>query len=363
VSYPIINPPFILDESKSQTTVGGLPTQRVENFFQPFSTNTQFNSPLVYSFDSHATTPYVAEWNFTIQRKLGQNMALDLSYVGSKGTHLEMVTPGNVPMINPNDTRTFQQRRPFPQFSSSGYLANQNNSTYHSLQVKLQKRFSSGLSFLASYAFSKAIDGTSDPGGSLIQNPFNLSSMKGLSDFDIPQRLVISYGYELPFGRGKAFMSNAPKVVDLLLGGWQVVGITTFQSGLPLTPLLGSSDPGHVNFTYDVRPNLVGDPGVSTCTPAQCFNTTAFAVPADYTFGSAGRNILRGPGIQNWDFSILKNFNITESRYVQFRSEFFNVFNHANLNNPNPYIDTTQGGHIFSAKDPRIIQFALKLYF
>lgn len=363
VSYPIINPPFIFDEGKSQTTVNGLPTLRVENLFQPFTTDTQFNSPLVYSYDPRAKTPYLDEWNFTIQRKLGNNMALDVGYVGSKGTHLEMIIPGNVPRIDPNDTRTYQQRVPFPRFGGSSYLANQNNSTYHALQIKLQKRFSSGLSFLASYALSKSIDGTSDPGGDAIQNPFDLHSMKGVSDYDIPQRLVVSYGYELPFGRGKRFMSSAPRVVDELLGGWQAVGITSFQSGFPYTPTLGSNDPGNVNFAYDIRPNVVGNPNVSTCTPAQCFNVGAFSVPAPFTFGDAGRNILRGPSRQNWDFSVLKNFHISESRYVQFRSEFFNVFNHTNFNNPNSQIDTAQGGRVFSAGDPRIIQFALKLYF
>lgn len=363
VSYPIINPPFILDESKSQTTVNGAPTLRMENFFEPFTVNTQFNSPLVFSYDPRNKTPYVTEWNFTVQRKLGNNMALDIGYLGSKGTHLEMITPGNVPPINPNDTRTYQERVPFPQFGGSSYLADQNNSTYHALQVKLQKRFSSGLSFLASYTFSKTIDGTSDPGGDPIQDPFDLHSMKGLSDYDIPQRLVVSYGYELPFGRGKRFMSSAPWLVDELFGGWQVVGISTFQSGFPFTPFLGSNDPGNVNFAYDIRPNVIGNPSVSNCTPAQCFNVAAFGVPAPFTFGDAGRNILRGPGTQNWDFSVLKDFHIGETRYLQFRSEFFNIFNHANFNNPNPYVDTPQGGQIFSAKDPRIIQFALKLYF
>ncbi len=363
VSYPIINPPFILDESKSQTTVNGVPTLRMENFFEPFTVNTQFNSPLVFSYDPRNQTPYVTEWNFTVQRKLGNNMALDIGYLGSKGTHLEMITPGNVPPINPNDTRTYQERVPFPQFGGSSYLANQNNSTYHALQVKLQKRFSSGLSFLASYTLSKSIDGTSDPGGDRIQDPFDLHSMKGVSDYDIPQRLVVSYGYELPFGHGKRFMNSAPWLVDELFGGWQVVGITTFQSGFPFTPFLASNDPGNVNFAYDIRPNVIGNPSVPNCTPAECFNVAAFGVPAPFTFGNAGRNILRGPGTQNWDFSVLKNFHIGETRYLQFRSEFFNIFNHANFNNPNPYVDTPQAGQIFSAKDPRIIQFALKLYF
>ncbi len=364
VSYPIINPPFIVDESKSQPTVNGVPTLQVQNFFEPFSTSTQFNSPLIYSFNPHNKTPYVNEWNFTVQRQLGANLALEVGYVGSKGTDLETVIPSNVPMIDPNDQRPFQQRRPYPEFSTGSYLENENNSTYHSLQAKLEKRLSSGLSFLVSYTYSKSIDGTSNSGGDQIQDPFDLHSMKGPSDYDIPQRLVISYGYDLPFGRRRQFMSNAPRVVDEILGGWRVVGIATFQSGTPFTPLLGATDPANVNFNYGSRPNVIGSGSVPNCTPQQCFNINDFTIPAPYTLGDAGRNILRGPGIKNWDTSVLKDFHFTESRYLEFRAEAFNVLNHANFNNPNPYIDIPSvGGQIFSALPPRILQGALKFYF
>jgi hypothetical protein len=368
VSQPILNLPFIVDESKSQPTVNGVPTQQAQNFFEPFSTNSQFNTPLAFSFDPHNRTPLLYEWNFAVQRQLMPDMALEVAYVGSKGTYLEQMVPFNIPAVNPNDNRPIQERLPFPAFAEAGtYLSNQNNSNYHALQVKLEKRFSKGLSFLASYVHGKAIDATTnDQGGeSFTGDPLNLRSMRGPSNFDVEDRLVLSYGYELPFGRGRAFMSSAPLIVDAVLGGWQVAGITTFQSGTPFTPVLGSGDPAHVNRDYATRPNAIGSPDLAHPGIDDWFNLAAFAEPAPYTIGNAGRNSVRGPGLQNWDISILKNFHFTERWYLQFRSEFFNAFNHANFSNPNANTDDpVHGGQITSTStDARIIQFGLKLYF
>src|SRR6185437_9615219 len=183
--------------------------------------------------------------------------------------------------------------------------------------------------------------------------------MRGPSNFDVEDRLVLSYGYELPFGRGRAFLSSAPAIVDALLGGWQVAGITTFQSGMPFTPELGSGDPAGVNRDYATRPNAIGSPVLAHPTVNEWFNLAAFAEPAPFTIGNAGRNSVRGPGMQNWDVSILKDFRFTESRYLEFRSEFFNAFNHANFSNPNANTDDpVHGGQITSTStDARIIQF------
>jgi Carboxypeptidase regulatory-like domain len=365
VSQPILNLPFIVDESISQSVVNGLPTTRAENFFQPFSSNSSFNTPYLATFDPHNRVPYLAEWNFAIQRELIPNMALEVAYVGSKGTHLEQTYPFNVPTINPNDTRPYQERLPFPAFSSGTFLSNANNSTYHSLQVTLEKRYSSGLSFLASYAWQKSLDGTTnDQGGDGADNPFNFHTMKGPSSLDIEHRFVFSYGYALPFGRGKAFGANMPRALDLIAGGWQLAGITTFQTGLAFTPQLGQSDPANVNYAYARRPDVIGSGSLSHRSIDRWFNINDFAVPQPFTIGNAGRNILRGPKLQNWDMSLLKNFNFSEQRYLQFRAEFFNIFNHPNFGLPNTNIeDSIHGGQITDAAAPRIIQFALKLYF
>lgn len=365
VSQPILNLPFIVDESISQPVVNGLPTTRAENLFQPFSTNSSFNTPYLATFDPHNRVPYLAEWNFAVQRELIPNMALEVAYVGSKGTHLELFYPFNVPTIDPNDQRPYQQRLPFPAFSSGSFLANANNSTYHSLQITLEKRYANGLSFLASYAWQKSLDGTSnDQNGDGADNPFDLHTMKGPSNIDIEHRFVFSYGYALPFGRGKTFGTNMPRLLDAFIGGWQLAGITTFQTGLPFTPQLGQSDPANVNYAYARRPDVIGSGTLRSPSIDRWFNTNDFAVPQPYTIGNAGRNILRGPKFQNWDMSLLKNFSFTERRYLQFRAEFFNIFNHPNFGLPNSNIeDQIHGGQITDAFDPRIMQFALKLYF
>jgi hypothetical protein len=365
VSQPILNLPFIVDETISQPAVNGLPTTRAENFFEPFSADSKFNTPYLATFDPHNRVPYLWEWNVAVQRELAANLALEVAYVGSKGTHLEQFFPFNVPTVNPNDNRPFQQRLPYPEFSTGTFLSNGNNSTYHSLQAKLEKRYSNGLSFMVSYAWQKLLDGTTnDQNGDGADNPFNLRSMKGPANFDVEHRFVASYGYELPFGRGKALGSNMSKLLDQFAGGWQLAGITTFQSGLPFTPQLGQSDPANVNYAYARRPDVIGSGALSDQSINRWFNTDDFVVPQAYTIGNAGRNILRGPSLQNWDMSLMKNFRFTEQRYLQFRAEFFNIFNHPNFGLPNANIeDKVHGGQITDAAAPRIMQFALKLYF
>ena len=139
--------------------------------------------------------------------------------------------------------------------------------------------------------------------------------------------------------------------------------IYTAQGGFPFTPTI-ASDPANVAFAYARRPDRIGSGKVDECRPEQCFNISDFRVPQPYTIGNSGRNILRGPGLNNWDLSIFKNFRFSESINLQFRAEAFNAFNHTQFNNPNTNIELpTQGGRIFSAKDPRIGQVALKLYF
>jgi hypothetical protein len=338
--------------------VNGMPTLPAQTFFQPFSVNSTFNTPYVSTFDPHNKTPVFDQWHFAVQRELVANMALEVAYVGSKGTYLENFLPFNVPAVNPNDNRPYQDRLPFPQFSTGNTLQNLSNSTYHSLQIKLEKRFSNGLSFLASYVHQKSIDGEG------ADNPFNLHTQKGPADSDIQDRLVVSFEYELPFGRGRALLNGLPAIADGVIGGWHLTGISSFQSGFPFTPQLGPSDPANVNYSYARRPDVAGTGKLSSPSINGWFNINDFVVPQAYTIGNAGRNILRGPGSQNWDLALLKDFHFTESRYLQFRGEFFNAFNHPNFGLPNTNIeDKVNGGKIFDAAAPRIMQFALKLYF
>ena len=364
VSAPIINVPFIVDESKQQAVANGRPTLNVQNFFEPFSANANFTTPLTYALNPRLKTPTMYQWNLAIQRELVPNLSLELAYVGNKGTYLERALPRNLPQVSSADLRPFQQRRPMPEFGTGFFYDNRENSNYNALEVKVEKRFSQGLSFLTGYSWSKVIDGSStDQGGGGADNPFNLRTMRGRSDFDIGQRFIMSFSAELPFGKGKAIGGDMGKAGDLIVGGWQLQGIVTFQGGFPFTPSI-ASDPANVAFAYARRPDVIGTGKVDSCRVEQCFNIADFRVPAAFTIGNAGRNILRGPGVNNWDLAIFKNFHFTERIYLQFRAEAFNAFNHTQLNNPNNNIELpTQGGRIFSAKDPRIGQFGLKMYF
>jgi hypothetical protein len=352
VSTPIINLPFILDESKSNTRP--IPSFTTANLFDaPFV----FGTALVSTFDTKLRAPYQQEWNLAVQRELWPNLALEAAYVGSKGTRIERSLPFNFVQPGPGDIQT---RRPFPLFSSGTYYQNSGSSNYHSLQVKLEKRYSRGLSLLTAYTWSKMID---DVAGSY-NDPRNPGLERALSDFDTPHRLVTSFNYELPFGKGKHFGGGVSSIVNGLIGGWSLGAIVQYQTGFPFTPTLGSPDPANVGGEYARRPNRIGSGKVDNPTVDRWFDISAFAAPAPFTIGNSGRNILRGPGIKNWDLAVLKNTYFTERIYHQFRLELFNAWNTTQFSNPSTNVDPgSGGGRIFGARAPRIIQVAMKLYF
>jgi len=352
VSTPIINLPFILDEFKNNSTP--VPTLTTVNFFDaPFG----FGTALINTFDTKLRSPYQQEWNLAVQHELLPNLALDVAYVGSKGTRLERTLPFN--FVTPG-TGPLQSRRPFPRFSSGGYYQNSGSAIYHSMQVKLEKRYSSGVSMLTAYTWAKLID---DLSGSFA-DPRNPGLERSLSSLDTPHRLVTSFSYELPFGKGKRLGGGMSSLLNKFAGGWQLGGIVQYQSGFPFTPTLGSPDPAGVGFEYARRPNRIGSGKLDAPTIDRYFDLSAFTVPAPGTIGSSGRNILRGPGIKNWDLAILKNTHITERISHQFRLELFNAWNTSQFRNPSTNVDPgSNGGRILGARDPRIIQAAMKLYF
>ena len=225
---------------------------------------------------------------------------------------------------------------------------------------------------LASYTWSKALDiqqsgifGDSQSGGP--QNKIDLRADYGLAPMDYRQRFVVSYGYELPFGKGKHYLSNLNAVENAFLGGWQVNGVTTAMSGAPFT-LTVPGDPAGIGGTGTLRPNRLGNGNLpsSQRTVARWFDTSAFVNPAPYSFGSSGRNVLISPGLLNFDFSLFKAFRIGESKRLELRGEFFNLFNHPQLGIPGQSMGTSSLGVISSANGgnpARIGQVALKFYF
>jgi hypothetical protein len=309
-------------------------------------------------------------------------LLLDVAYVGNKGTKLNGFRNLNQRAVitNANGSQT-AGARPYPTFGDIQWMENRVGASYNSLQTRLEKRFSNGVTGLVSYTWGKALTGSPDHistsgGGAGVdtgtfrepQDGNNLRADRGLAEFDVKQRFVASYVWELPFGKGRKFGNDWGTAADLVLGGWQVTGIHALQSGLGLTATLGGASVLNIGGERRARPNLIGNPVLpeSERTLARWFNINAFQAafnPAPQAFGTAGIGIMRGPGSVNFDFTLAKNFNVTERRYFQFRTELFNAFNRANFGPPNIARDSAGFGQILSAANARIIQFALKFYF
>lgn len=382
------NPPFLVDNLLvanvfGPTAIASAALFRLGDGYPQGLLNPNRLSPFVYrrAQDTNQRTPYVQQFNFGIQRELAPNLLLDVAYVGNKGTKLPGLRNINAPAVitNLNGTQSAGPR-PYPGFGDIQWMENRVASSYDSLQLRLEKRFSSGLSALASYTWGKTLSDGADhlstsPVGpgidvgvySVPQDPNDLRAERGPTEFDIAHRLAISYIYELPWGRGRRWGQSWSRAVNLLVGNWQVSGIHVVQSGLPLTAILGGNTVLNLGSDRAARPNIVTNPELpsSQRSVERWFNTDAFTTlsPAPRAFGNAGVGIMRGPGLADFDFSIAKNINVDESRHFQFRTEMFNAFNHPSFGPPDIRREATTFGQILTAGNGRIIQFALKLYF
>jgi hypothetical protein len=385
-------------------------------------------NPTVADLGNHPSG-YVQQWNLNIQRNLPGGFFASIAYVGSKGTHLQSysqqidqigdnflsqaasqctaqeavtltrcdaagvtllqsvanpffdATTGTAYALGTATTTVGQLDRPYPQYTGLS-LAGQGSydSTYHSLQLTVERRFSSAGSLLVAYTNSKLISNTDTltnwlevaAGG--IQDNNNNKGERSLSSQDVPQRLVISYVLDLPFGRGKRYFSSASGLEDKLMGGWGVDGVTIFQSGFPL--VFSNSAPNYVTlFGAGSRPNVVANcsksaPAGGSAKLGQWFNTACFAAPADFTFGNESRTdpALRGDGVKNFDFSLFKRtrFGPDEKLGLEFRAEFFNLFNRTQFAPPNTSLGSAtfaQVSSTFPGTNPRLIQFGLKFAF
>jgi hypothetical protein len=317
----------------------------------------------VTALDPRSRTPYNQSWQFGIQQELG-NWFAEIDYVGTKGTKLPVFIPLNQLRPDQFGPGNRQSLRPFPQYANAGMLANDGNSIYHSLQAKLERRWKAGLVVSVGYTFSKFIDDVDAPAranAAPIQNVYDMRSERGIGGYDVPHRFVTNFLYELPFGRKGRFLSETP-VLKELIGGWQVSGIIEEQVGLPMQITQANNSGG---FTNIQRPNQVAPAGLprGDRTLARWFNTDAMVVAPLYTLGNAPRFALHGPGLNNTDLAIMRNFLLWEGLRLQFRSEFFNAFNHPQYNNPNTTIGNVNYGKVTSAHDPRTIEFALRIFY
>jgi hypothetical protein len=321
--------------------------------------------PGVTSVDSRLHTPYYQTWNLAVQRSLPSAISLEIAYAGSKGTHLQgVVDPNQDRVPGPGDV---QARRPFPQFGGFTAISNIAGSNYNSLQVKAEKRATHGLYFLSAFTYSKAINDLPEIccAAPFAQNSYDLAAERGRADFDQTLRWVLSFDYEVPFGRqGSRFSSG---VMDAVLGGWHFGGIYTLASGFPFSPYI-NDDTSNTGTQGIPRPNQLrnGNLPRSQRSPNLWFDVNAFAAPSGFAFGNAGRNVLIGPGQNVFDWSLRKEFSVTETQRLEFRAEFFNAFNHPNFAQPDNFIDDGPGsaGVITSLAIPmRQIQFGLKYNF
>ena len=351
--------PFVVRASPNPTTDPTLP-KLTDNMFPPVTLHqvspatdgSQFFAVII---SEHPINPYVQQWSLSVQRELAHNTTMELNYVGNKGTHLlnrtnigQPLPPSDpavcqadissstpFPATGPGSDCPVSARRPYPNITSSnGFLDSRWNgySNYNSFNAKLERRTRSS-AFLAVYTWAKSLDDKSAAAGLGATNAFaghmddNDPRLDyGPSDFDVPHRFVASYVYQLPLGRGKHFGSGMNKLADAAVGGWEVTGITTFQKGFPFSVLCNDTDALLITFTQ--RCNLTGSPG-SPQGLTNWFNTAAFSQPLAGQFGDSGRNILREPGLNNWDVGVDKTFAFTERLHFQLRLETFNTFNHA----------------------------------
>ena len=321
-----------------------------------------------YGIDYSIRNPYVQQWTLGVERQLVPNTLLEMTYLGSKGTNLAM----NYNLNQPTPAvGAIQARRPWNQWGNVTWVNSGGNSTYHSLAMRLERRYSNGFSALSSYTWSHAIDlgggsggGTGD-GESAIMDPRNVAANKGNSTFDIKHRSVTSVVYELPFGEGKAFGANLPKGLRYAVSGWEMTGIMTFQSGpsFSVTTTTDVSNTGGAN-----RPFVIGDPHLDSHSPTRWFNTAAFTVTnpfgTGFAYGNTGRNNLRGDGQRNLDFGMFRNFKFSERLTAQFRGELFNILNTASFGLPAGNINASNFGQVTSTStSSRQIQLGLKVKF
>lgn len=357
--------PYVSRGDYKQTAGQLQPLETTNSLFPPIVQGVAVpadNTFIAVIISEKPRNPYVQQWSFSIQRQLNSKTTLEVNYIGNKGTHLLMrrnIAQAFAP-ADPANPAPVLARRPYPNFVTYINSDWAGNSTYNSANVTLQHR-SGPFAFTGVYTWAKAIDvksaaaGIGNTGGGYqgtIDN-HNTRRDRGLADFDVDHRVVASFVYDLPFGRGKRFLSNTPKAVDIALGNWQVNGIATFQRGFPYS--ITSPDIGGVlDALAGNRANVVGNPYPSGFHQSinEWFNTAAFVQAPAGVFGSSGRNTLRAPGINSWDLSLFKNFPITERINLQLRLESFNAFNHTQWGTPSFDASSTHFGQITGTNVP-----------
>lgn len=364
--FPDITPPNL----NQPTSANPLPTNVLGvGVFPPFvASSTPATSP-GFAAARDNRRPYVQIWNVGIEQTVGNAWLFSATYLGSKGTHLVITPVINVaPTPGPGNSRASAA---LPQYAPFEVTGDWGNSSYNAAEFKIQHRFASGLNFLAAYTWSKSIDyqsaahGSAQPGEG-IQNGLDFRADRAVSDFDLSQNFVFSGVYELPFGEGKRFALGQKLLNRYLLSGWKIDGILSLHSGFPFNLYVpfDNANTGGGTLGSEERPSLIGQlyPSGFQKSLSKWFNTSAVTV-IPFTYGNIGRNVLRQDSVKNVDFSIAKEFRVSEHQHIEFRGEFFNLFNHPNFAAPDGNFSDATFGQVLSASNPRFIQFGLKYLF
>lgn len=363
------NPPhFVSITINSPTTAANTNLKLSDGFPADALNPARAVNPNLYGQAQEFPQTETYQGNINVQREMGDGMVVSVAYVGSGAAKVRGINNINAPKPGAGPA---QPRRLFPSFATIDTLSPFAHATYHSLQSKVERRFQDGFSLLSSYTWSHAIDNSTDnenvgpgisPGSIFPQDPLNTSAEKASSKFDIKHRFVTSVVYELPFGRAEGWLGGS-KLARALFGGFQVGGIFVAQSGQPVNPIVAGNP---ANTTGPVRPDRLGDGNLPRDERSvdRWFDLAAFAIPAPFTYGNSGRNVLRGPGLVNLDVLIGRNFHLKETKRLELRGEFFNLTNTAHFARPDATIGSPQAGTITATAVPnRQVQIGLRLVF
>ena len=357
VSLFHFTPPFVYEYFLNNGIPA--PTFSTATLWPVVPTNPQdinFNLVTVDYQNPDKVLPRYYEWNLNVQQEVLPNLLVQVGYVGNRGVHLPVRYDANAPIaIN------IQAPRPYPAVGFVSGNASAGWSSYNALQVKAERRYSSGLAFLGTYTWSRNL-GIRNYDNYTTFNFYDLRTSFGPVQ-NIPQVGTISFNYELPVGSGKPFIGDVSKVVNGFIGGWQVNGIISFASGDSLDAYSNVNN-GQGNRAGN-GPNCVGKPNLPSGQRSitHWFNTAAFQAPAEATYGNCGIGVIYGPGSQDWDLSLFKTTHIGDRAALQLRFEGFNTFNHPNFGSPDTTVGDTTFGVINSALPGREIQLGAKLIF
>jgi hypothetical protein len=365
---PVGNPSFLTTQNSFTTNIASPAS------FNPILSNIDY-------IPANTKWPYVQSWFFSLQHELNKDTVLELGYNGNHSLRLPIIGDYNQANVFVTGGPTgIQQRRPDQSFGAITWVDPAGDNDYNGVSLRLEHRLGGGLYFLNSFTWSKALGDSEQAleyyAGGVEANPqnmYNLGAERGPASFDVKLLNVSSMVYQLPFGHGRQFGSNMNRVADAIVGGWEVNSIITAQTGVPLNVYYSPSTAANLTgLSADyrgeefLRPNVTGSwvREVTNSMINSYFNGYTFTTPPTTDpFGDAGRDAFRAPGLIQWDFAANKSFRITESKSLQFRSEFFNFTNHTNFGLPNVTSNSSSFGQIRTTYPARQVQFALKFLF